>query len=192
MSSPPVRTDRIGLLLDQLIDAVELSRTRIDGISTDELVWEPHPNMWSIRPRDEATSPDAYGPGAYVLDRDNDAHPFAGGPLTTAAWRIGHLASAYAGRWAWTFGVRTPPDETVDFALDTTVVDRLWIEIDRWAAAVESLGDEQLDQVGFSQYPDGMDRDLPFIAIVRWMNRETIHHLAEVALLRDLYQLRTP
>ncbi len=35
-----------------------------------------------------------------------------------------------------------------------------------------------------------MDRDLPLIAIVRWMNRETIHHLAEVALLRDLYAVQ--
>jgi hypothetical protein len=28
---------------------------------------------------------------------------------------------------------------------------------------------------------------LPFIAIVWWTNRELIHHLAEIALLRDLW-----
>lgn len=191
MSAPPLRTDRIGLLLDQLTDGVMLSRARIDGISAEELGWEPRPHMWSIRPRDQATSPHAFGPGDLVLDRDDRLDPFVDGPLTTAAWRIGHLVSTYAGRWEWTFGPRTtPPDELVEFTLDATLVDRLWAEIDRWAAAIEDLEDAQLDQIGFGQYPDGMDRELPFITIVRWMNRETIHHLAEVALLRDLYTSR--
>jgi hypothetical protein len=189
MSPIPVRTDRIGLLLDQLTDAVQLSRARLDGITTDELTWEPRPDMWSIRLRGDATSPDAYGPGPHVLDRDLSLDPFSGGPLTTAGWRIGHLVSAYAGRWEWTFGDRsTPPDDLVDFHADTTLVDRLWDEIDRWAMAIEDLGDDALDRVGYSQYPDGMDTELPFITIVRWMNRETIHHLAEVALLRDLHR----
>ncbi len=190
-SDPPIRTDRVGLLLDQLTDAVQLSRARIADITTDELTWEPHDEMWSIRPRWAATSPDAYGPGDLVLDRDESLDPFTGGPLTTAVWRIGHLASSYAGRWEWTFGGHTePPDQIVDFTLDASLVERLWNEIDRWVAAVDVLHDDHLDQVGFSQYPDGMDRHLPFITIVRWMNRETIHHLAEVALLRDLYECR--
>ena len=191
MTAPPLRTDRIGLLLDQLTDAVQLSRARIDGITSDELTWEPHPDMWSIRPREEATSPDAYGPGAYVLDFQRGQNPFAGGPLTTAAWRIGHLASAFAGRHHWTFGARsTPPGDLVDFTADTSMVDRLWNEIDSWVADIETLDDDQLDEVGLSRYPDGLDEQLPFIAIVRWQNREAIHHLAEVALLRDLYERR--
>ena len=36
-------------------------------------------------------------------------------------------------------------------------------------------------------YPYGLDPEIPFIGIIRWTNRELIHHLAEVALLRDLY-----
>jgi hypothetical protein len=188
MSPLPVCTDRIGLLLDQLTDAVQLSRARLDGITDSELTWEPYPDMWSIRFRGDATSPDAYGPGTHVLDRDLTLDPFSGGPLTTAGWRIGHLVSAYAGRWEWTFGGRsTPPDDLVDFHADTTLVDRLWAEIDRWTTATEALEDNALDQVGYGQYPQGVDSELPFITIVRWMNRETIHHLAEVALLRDLH-----
>ncbi len=185
------RTDRVGLLIDQLTDAVALSRLRIDGITNDELSWEPFAGMWSIRRRGQATSTDAYGPGDFVLDFARDHDPFAGGPLTTAVWRIAHLASGYAGRYEWTFGTRsTPPEDLVAFRPDTTMLDRLWSEIDRWAAAVESLDDASLDQVGFGQYPHGLDPELPFITIVRWMNRETIHHLAEVALLRDLYERR--
>ena len=40
---------------------------------------------------------------------------------------------------------------------------------------------------GYGAYPYGLDPQLPFIGVVRWTNRELIHHLAEVALLRDLY-----
>jgi hypothetical protein len=52
---------------------------------------------------------------------------------------------------------------------------------------VGTLTDEQLDTVGFGQYPAGLDPTLPIIAIVWWVNREFIHHTAEIALLRDLY-----
>lgn len=188
MNQPSVRTDRVGLLLDQLTDAVELSRLRIDGITDAEITWEPHPGMWSIRPQGTATSSDAYGPGTFVLDADHTLDPFTAGPLTTIAWRVGHLVSAYAGRWEWTFGSRTtPPAQLVTFQPDTTMFEQLWVEIDRWATAVDYLNDDQLDEIGFSQYPEGLDPHLPFIAIVRWMNRETIHHLAEIAILRDLY-----
>lgn len=191
MTTPPLRTDRIGLLLDQLTDAVELSRLRIDGITDDELTWEPHPSMWSVRARGEASTPDAYGPGAFVLDRDESLDPFSGGPLTTAAWRIGHLVSSFVGRHHWTFGSRTvAPDDLVDFSPDTAMVERLWTEIDRWVTDIEALDDDRLDQVGFSSYRDGIDQHVPFITIVRWMNREAIHHLAEVALLRDIHRCR--
>ena len=140
MESPPLRTDRVGLLVDQLTDAVALSRLRIDGITSEELLWEPYPGMWSIRPRDVATSPDAYGPGELVLDHDERMDPFAGGPLTTAAWRFGHLASGFAGRNHWTFGDRTtPPRDLVDFTLNTRLIQRLWSEIDRWVTSNQSL-----------------------------------------------------
>lgn len=42
--------------------------------------------------------------------------------------------------------------------------------------------------MGFSQYPWGLDRSIPSIGIIWWTNQETIHHLAEIALLRDLWR----
>jgi hypothetical protein len=188
MSEIVVRTDRVGLLVEQLVDGVMLSRLRLDGLDDAELTWEPYPDMWSIRPREAARTPDAFGPGDHVLDADRRVDPFTRGPLTTMAWRIGHLTASFAGRWEWTFGSRSvAPTDVVDFRPDVTMLDRLWSEIDRWAEAVDGLGAAELDQVGYGQYPDGLDPHLPFVAIVRWMNREAIHHLAEVALLRDLY-----
>jgi hypothetical protein len=49
------------------------------------------------------------------------------------------------------------------------------------------MTDEQLDVPGFGTYPYGLDPQIPFIGIVRWVNREFIHHLAEVAVMRDFY-----
>ena len=124
--------------------------------------------MWSIRPRAEAKTPDAFGPGAYVLDRDKAFHPFAPAPLTTAGWRVGHLVSMFAGRHHWTFGAQdTEPDLLVDFVPTTALVDQLWAQVDLWVNDVEALDAPQLDEIGYSQYPDGLDRDVPFITIVR-------------------------
>ena len=52
------------------------------------------------------------------------------------------------------------------------------------------LTDEQLDTVGFGQYPHGSDPEVPFITVIWEANLELIHHLAEIALLRDLYRTR--
>jgi hypothetical protein len=57
----------------------------------------------------------------------------------------------------------------------------LWENADRFAASVAQMTDEQLDVPGYGQYPYGLDPQLPFISIVWWMNRELIHHTAEVA-----------
>lgn len=187
-----IRTDRLGVLIDQFTESYELSAGRVAGLTTDEHVWEPYPGMWSIRRRGEAATPGAYGPGEWVLDHDRSQDAFAPAPPGTIAWRLGHVISGLAGRWAWTFGERrTDPKELVEFtpdAEDTLAMLEHWTS--RWTAGLETLTDEQLDVPGFGGYPYGLDPDIPFIGIVRWVNRELIHHLAEVALLRDLYPLR--
>jgi len=184
-----IRTDRVGVLVDQLLDSKAFSSDRLAGLTAQEYSWEPFSGMWSIRARQDATTPSAYGPGELVIDLDTSIDPFAPGPLTTISWRIGHLVSGFAGRWEWTFGDRaTDPKLLVDFTADPDVaVNSLWEWTDRWAASVESMTDEQLDVPGFGTYPYGLDPQIPFIGIVRWVNREFIHHLAEVAVMRDFY-----
>ncbi len=51
--------------------------------------------------------------------------------------------------------------------------------------------DEDLDTVGRSAFPLRRDPELPLLDIVWWMNRELIHHTAEVAFVRDLYTTRS-
>ncbi|MFG2755214.1 DinB family protein [Streptomyces wuyuanensis] len=113
-------------------------------------------------------------------------------PVTTIAWRLGHLHSCFAGQWEWTFGERRQePNLLVDFTpCAALAVERLWETIDRWRDSIAALTDEQLDTVGFSQYPYGSDPDDPYISVVAGANLEFIHHMAEIALLRDLWRAR--
>lgn len=184
-----MRTDRGGLLLDQLDTSVEITRGRLAGLTDEEYLWEPAPGAWSIRRRGESTASKPYGAGDWLIDFGSRPDPE---PVTTIAWRLGHLISMFDDRWEWTFGSRSiAPEVATDFSptADRALAD-LWAGAERWGKAIEGLTDEQLDTVGFGQYPYGLDPQLPIISIVWWMNREFIHHAAEVALLRDLHLRR--
>jgi hypothetical protein len=181
------RTDRVGLLLDQLTTSIDISRDRLEGLTDEEYFWEPAPDAWSIRTRGAGVTANAFGPGEWQLDfvRPEPSPP----PLTTIAWRLGHLVDCFGGRWEWTFGARqTDPKQLTHFSPTAKeALEQLWFQVERWRSAVGELTDEQLDTVGFGQYPYGLDPQLPIIAIVWWVNREFIHHTAEIALLRDLH-----
>jgi hypothetical protein len=204
------RTDRLGLLLDQLDRAVQIGRARLEGfvspaslppgsppapreggrLTDAEYLWEPAPGAWSVRPRGETVTRRAYGLGDWVIDNDDDQDP---APVTTIAWRIGHLHASFAGRWEWTFGERRRlPGELVEFAPTADeALERFWALMARWRESVAAMTPEQLDTVGFGQYPYGSDPESPFITIVWWTNLELIHHLSEIALLRDLWRARS-
>ncbi|MEV4048093.1 DinB family protein [Streptomyces sp. NPDC049744] len=113
-------------------------------------------------------------------------------PVTTIAWRLAHLHSCFAGQWEWTFGERRrDPRLLVDFTPSAALgLERFWAVIDRWREDVAHVTDEQLDTVGFSQYPYGSDPDDPYIGVVAGDILEFIHHMAEIALLRDLWRSR--
>ena len=184
-----MRTDRVGLLLDQLETSVGMTKDRLAGLTDEEYLWEPAEDAWSIRRRGESRGSRPYGAGAWQIDFGDRPDPE---PVTTIAWRLGHLISMFNDRWEWTFGSRSIAPE-VNTAFTPSVADaltELWAGADRWAAGLATLTDEQLDTIGYGQYPYGLDPQLPIISIFWWMNREFIHHAAEVALLRDLYLRR--
>jgi len=205
------RTDRLGVLLDQLDFARRIAQARLDGLASpaslpkgaplppradegpltdEEYLWEPAPGAWSIRRSGEAASPRPFGPGEWLLDdAPGDPDPT---PVTTIAWRLGHLHSDVAGRWEWTFGERRRPlDQLVDFNPSAAVaLERFWTTLDRWRDSVAAMTPEQLDTVGFGQCPWTDDAEVPFITVIWEANLELIHHMAEIALLRDLYRTR--
>ena len=180
-----LRTDRLGLLLDQFDSSRGISRDRLAGLTDAEYLWEPAPSCWSIRRRSETTR-SGFGAGEWVLESERPEPQPA--PVTTIAWRLGHLYAGFSLRWEWTFGGRQKLWDSVEFTPSAAeALDRFWALLDRWRDSVGAMTDEQLDTVGFGQWPHGLDRQLPFICIVWWTNRELIHHLSEVSVLRDLW-----
>src|SRR3954452_6619930 len=63
-----MRTDRLGVLLDQHDKAREMAQVRLTGLGNEEYLWEPVPGCWSLRRREDATTARAFGPGEWVLD----------------------------------------------------------------------------------------------------------------------------
>src|SRR5436190_21445171 len=64
-------------------------RPRLATLSDDEYLWEPTPGSWTIRPRTETNTPLAAGAEDLVIDWDYP--PPTPPPLTTIAWRLGHV-----------------------------------------------------------------------------------------------------
>jgi hypothetical protein len=160
-------------------------RDRLDGLTDDEYFWEPVPDGWNVRPRGAGTAPMRAGSGAMTIDfamPEPDPRPF-----TTIAWRLGHvIVGVLAMRSASHFG-RAPTDYDA-FAYASTAAEalaQLDTEYATWMAGVESLGEAGLARP--CGEAEGAYADLPLAALVLHINREMLHHLAEVCLLRDLY-----
>jgi hypothetical protein len=173
-------------LRDQLDFHYErLFRPRVEGLSDVEYLWEPVPGSWSIRPRGTCTSPTPIGAGD--LQRDGAPDDPDPAPVTTIAWRIAHLTvECLSMRTMNHFGGPTAHWETWEH---TASADQALAQLDAayeaWSAGVESLGEEGLGRpVGPAEGPWA---DAPYADLVLHINRELIHHGAEICLLRDLY-----
>jgi hypothetical protein len=161
-------------------------RPRFDGLTDEEYFWEPVPGCWNVRRRGESKAPIEAGSGEYTIEFAIPAPEPA--PVTTIAWRLGHIIVAVLGqRSASHFG--GPPAQYQTFAYAGTA-DEVLRQLDdayaRWMKGVRDLGVEGLGRP--CGPAEGPFADLPLGALVLHINRETIHHGAEIALLRDLYR----
>ena len=160
-------------------------RSRLDGLSDEEYLWEPVAGAWSVRPRGTARTPMAAGDGAFTLDW---AYPQpTPAPFTTIAWRLAHVIVGVLGmRSAAHFG-RAPIDyETFPWAgTAAEALAQLDREVGTWLDGVRGLGEAGLTRP--CGPAEGAFAEAPLAALVLHIHRELIHHLAEVSLLRDLY-----
>jgi hypothetical protein len=163
----------------------EQLRPRFDGLTDEEYRWEPVPGMWSIRPRGTSSAPMSVGAGAFTQDYDLSADP---APVTTIAWRLGHLLTGIFGmRVASHFG--GPPVTYDSYDFPGTAADalaRLDAVYAAWLAGVRGL-----DAAGLARPcgpAEGPYAEYPMASLVLHINREALHHGAEIALLRDLYR----
>ena len=181
--------DTTGLLAEQLDwHWTNQLRPRLAGLTDQEYFWEPAPGAWTVRPRDPAASGSQPGSGAMTIDW---AYPEpVPPPVTTIAWRLGHIIVGCLGaRNAAHFG---GPACSYDTFLYAATADEALAQLDSayagWLAGVRGLDDTGLAQP--CGPAEGPWADLPMAALVLHINREVIHHGAEIALLRDLWRAR--
>jgi hypothetical protein len=159
-----------------------LFRPRLEGLTDEEYFWEPVPNCWTVR-----RQPDGHWAPDYIFPEPKPA------PVTTIAWRLCHIggpvlawrnAKHFCGE-AFDIAKHDWPGGWPGSAAEAIA----WVErgYATWKAGVSSLDGEALaTPVGAKEpFPDA-----PMAALVLHINREFIHHGAEVALLRDLYRAR--
>ena len=163
-----------------------LVRPRLEGLTDEEYLWEPAPGSWSIRPRHEATSSHAAGAGELVMDYAwPEPEP---APLTTIAWRIAHVVvGCFAERTGNHFGGEAADYQRWTYAATAAqAISQLDTAYAAWSAGVATLGEKGLARrVGPAE---GLWAESPYADLVLHINREAIHHGAEVLLLRDLYR----
>ncbi|MGP4110430.1 DinB family protein [Streptomyces sp. 4N509B] len=158
-------------------------RPRLDGLTDEEYLWEPVPGCWSVRPD---------GTGGFTRDdiREGEPEPEPQ-PVTTIAWRMGHLVTdILGGRAARHFEGRAPtPWDAFPYAGTAKgALAQLDEAYERWVAGVRGLGAAELARRCGPSEP--YFADAPLAALVLHIHREVIHHGAEISLLRDLYPWR--
>jgi hypothetical protein len=161
-------------------------RPRIDGLTDDEYFWEPVAEAWNVRREGEGDAQIQAGTGEFRCDfaMPEPDPP----PVTTIAWRLAHVIVGV-------FGERNhshfagPEISYPTFAYAGTA-DEALRQLDegheRWIAGVRGLGEDGLERA--CGLDEGPYADHPLSELVLHINREVIHHGAEIALLRDLYR----
>lgn len=165
------------------------ARPRLDGLTDEEYRWEPAPGAWSVRPRGSGPGHGVMevGPGAGVIDFALPEPVPA--PVTTIAWRLCHVIVGVLGeRNARYFVGAATSYDTYDYPLraDAALAD-LDAGFARWATGVRGLTEADL----VARCGEPGHEDASMVELVLHINRELIHHLAEVALLRDLWAHRS-
>src|SRR3954463_13951405 len=119
-------------------------RPRLDGLTDDEYRWGPGGGCWEVRAPGPTTAPMAVGGGDFTIDFAFPEPDPA--PVTTIAWRIGHLVVGVLGRRAASHFGGPPFDyATPDYPGDAaTALAQLDATHAAWTAGVRGLDEEGL------------------------------------------------
>lgn len=147
-------------------------RPRLEGLTDDEYFWQPVPGCWTLHPDGSI---------------DFSYPPPQPEPFTTIAWRLAHvIVGVLAMRNHSHFGGPPADYQSWPYALDAhTALKQLDAAYANWIAGVRGLDDAALAQP--CGPAEGPYADFSMATLVLHINREVIHHGAEIACIRDLY-----
>lgn len=172
-AAPAATSELVGYLADQLdIHWTNQLRPRLEGLTDDEYFWRPVQNCWTVHP---------------VGAIDFESPQPVPAPFTTIAWRLGHvIVGVLAVRNHSHFGGPPADYQSWRYATDAaSALRQLDDAYETWIAGVRALHDDELDRP--CGPAEGHYAEYPFTALVLHINREMIHHGAEIACIRDLY-----
>ncbi|MCO7218918.1 DinB family protein [Klenkia sp. PcliD-1-E] len=183
------RPDVVSLVTGQLSFSWWDLHQHLQDLPDEEYLWKPAPTALSIAPRGQ-TDRRAVGAGEWVVEWPDG--PDDPGPRTIA-WLVAHLVEVFAERYEWTFGGHRLRRDDLELAHPTAQagVAALSEAVGRWREGVEASSAEEMWTVGRSQATP-IDQQAPFAHLVLHLNRELVHHGAEITVLRDLHRTRAP
>lgn len=174
------------------------------GLSDDELFWEPMAGSWGVRRREECQTPTPFGDGDWVVDFDADLvmaaiRGEAIEPLTTIGWLMWHVGSMperlaqldFLGGSRTADSGWTSPYLTAHrvFTSAADAVDSMqagWRILERsLAAATDDELERPTRNYSYSDEPGPLTYGAAFIAGTL---NEVSHHGTQICMLRDLYR----
>jgi len=159
---------------------------RMAGLTDDEFWWEPEPGTFGLTRRDDGCFYE-WPPGSR-----HETTP----PVTTIGWRLAHMSlGCFYQRWQTYFGEPLADWTVVPFvdnAADALAHLEEWKN--QWRSSLEAAGEAFLWEPLGDREGDipimQLGKADPVINLVLHINREAMHHGAEICLLRDLYRAR--
>ena len=205
---PLVAGKRAETLLEMMlfIEMFTLQRAW-NGLTDDELMWEPAEGAWTVRPATESRSATPFVTGSLAADFDAGLVTAADEgdaiePLTSIVWLFWHVGSqpgraaeldvfggahSTASGWTSPYIAAHPIFTSAEEAV--TAMRTGWRALD---TALRSATDEQLERPtrfwGYGQ-PGPMGTGAQIVGSIL---NEVSHHGTQIGVLRDLYRLREP
>ena len=160
-------------LADQLdYHWTSLLRPRLDGLTDEEYFWQPVPDCWTVHPD---------GAIDFTYPEPEPA------PFTTIAWRLAHvIVGVFAMRNHSHFGGPPADYQSWSYATDAKrALQQLDDAYANWITGVRGLDAQALARpIGEAE---GQWAEHAMSELILHINREAIHHGAEIACIRDLY-----
>ena len=167
----------VEVIREQLQEAYEGIRERVDGLTDDEFFWEPVPASWTVRPRDD---------GRWAVDYPEPPHPDPA-PFTTIGWRLVHVAECKVMYHEYAFGPAKLTFPEIDSAhTAAAAIAQLEAGHTMLVRDLAAIGEGGLEDMVLTNWGERW----PARKVFWTMINHDQHHGGEIGVLRDLYRSR--